>query len=652
MVDGVRKNSVTETCLLDAPEGQLQCAFVAAALPGRVVPASASLTIRVGRGLLHYHAARMTPLSRRRNGPPNLTQLTLSAALVTTLLAAACSRAVDPSIAVERAQVLLEERKVAEAARLLADTAQAFPQDPVVRIELGRVQIAAGEYSSAEGALQRALQLGAAADDVVVPLAESLMAQGQFENALELIAKPETHAAMLRFPLSVLYAECLLRLQNNDKRLITKAFVAAYRQRAAESASRAPNRDWRSADERLGRLEAEAPVVAAAYQHYSCKSSRPESLQVTTDDPRSPNDAPQRRVLRVGPGRDLKRPSDAARIAADGDIIEIDAAAYRGDVASWPQSNLLLRGIGGRPHLDARGRSANEQGIWVFSGSNIVVENIEFSGAKAASRNGSGIRFLGQNLTIRDCVFYDNENGVLTWNDPESDVLIERSVFYRNGYGDGQSHNIYVGQMRSFTLRFSYSHDSRKGHEVKSRARVNRVLYNGLADEDNGDSSYLVNFPEGGEAYVVGNVMRKGTLSDNPNAISYAEELPEIATGQLWVVNNSLLNSYPYGTFVRNAGSRPALVANNVIAGAPMLVLSGTGRETSNRSGPGPGLTDPVRMDFSLTEASPLIDAGTEEVSGLGPLPVPEFEYVHPAGGRPRQRVGPIDIGAQEFCGW
>ena len=45
-------------------------------------------------------------------------------------------------------------------------------------------------------------------------------------------------------------------------------------------------------------------------------------------------------VHRVGPAHALKLPSDAAKFAKSGDIVEIDAGVYSGDVAVWSQSNL------------------------------------------------------------------------------------------------------------------------------------------------------------------------------------------------------------------------------------------------------------------------------------------------------------------------
>jgi len=50
--------------------------------------------------------------------------------------------------------------------------------------------------------------------------------------------------------------------------------------------------------------------------------------------------ANQNRVIKVGAGFPILKPSSAASIAVDGDTIEILAGTYRGDVAVWRQNNL------------------------------------------------------------------------------------------------------------------------------------------------------------------------------------------------------------------------------------------------------------------------------------------------------------------------
>ena len=103
-------------------------------------------------------------------------------------------------------------------------------------------------------------------------------------------------------------------------------------------------------------------------------------------------------VLRVGAKRELKRPSAAAEIARDGDVIEIDAGIYDGDTAVWRQHRLTIRGVGGRAHLRADGAEAEDKGIWVVKGNDTTIESVEFSGARVRHENGAGIRLEGADL--------------------------------------------------------------------------------------------------------------------------------------------------------------------------------------------------------------------------------------------------------------
>ena len=119
------------------------------------------------------------------------------------------------------------------------------------------------------------------------------------------------------------------------------------------------------------------------------------------------------RIIQVGPTRALNVPSQAASVARAGDIIEIDAGNYVGDVTAWWADNLTIRGVGGRPRLLAAGMSAENKAIWVIKGRNAIVENIEFTEATGPNGNGAGIRAEGINLKVLNCYFHDNQEGIL-----------------------------------------------------------------------------------------------------------------------------------------------------------------------------------------------------------------------------------------------
>jgi hypothetical protein len=351
-------------------------------------------------------------------------------------------------------------------------------------------------------------------------------------------------------------------------------------------------------------------------------------------------------TLQVGPGKTYAVPSEAAAEASDGDVIEIDAGLYSGDVASWYAGGITIRGVGGMAHLDAAGENAEGKAIWVIKGDDVTVEYIEFSGATVPDQNGAGIRAEGSGLTIRHCSFHDNEEGILGG---AGEVLIEYSEFGNNGYGDGYSHNMYLsGNVTSFTLRFCYSHHARVGHIVKSRAQVNFILYNRLMDEGDGTSSYTLDLPNGGTSFVIGNLIQQGPATENSGIFAYAAEGATNPSSDLYVACNTFVNDRGSGTFISNRGPTAAVVVDNIFVGGG-AVLSGPGDLTANLETDDAGLVDRAGYDYHLAAGSPAIDAGTDPGTGGGRSLAPEFQYVHPAGAEPRAPVGAIDIGAYEF---
>ncbi|HEX8887506.1 MAG TPA: hypothetical protein VF797_23755, partial [Noviherbaspirillum sp.] len=69
-------------------------------------------------------------------------------------------------------------------------------------------------------------------------------------------------------------------------------------------------------------------------------------------------------TISVGPGKTFSAPCVAFGAARDGDIVEIDATgSYVGDVCGIYPSNLTIRGVNGRPKIDAGGRNSMGKGI-------------------------------------------------------------------------------------------------------------------------------------------------------------------------------------------------------------------------------------------------------------------------------------------------
>lgn len=359
-------------------------------------------------------------------------------------------------------------------------------------------------------------------------------------------------------------------------------------------------------------------------------------------------------TLSVGPGKAFAAPCAAAAAAKDGDVIEIDASGdYAGDVCQIAKNGLTLRGVGGRAKIPADGKQYGGKGTWVISGKDTTVENIELSGASVPDQNGAGIRQEGDNLTVRGCWFHDNENGILTGASASSEILIESSEFSNNGFGDGQSHNMYIGNVARFTLRASYSHDAKVGHLVKSRAARNYILYNRLTGES-GTSSYELDLPNAGTSFVIGNSFQQGNGTENPSLFGYGLEglTPGNPGHDLYLVNNTFVNERENGGTFLNVGAAietPAVLKNNLFVGKGTVTNQESAVLTTNLSDVDPRFVNAAAFDYHLQSGSPAIDRGTAPGKGGNEDLAPLAQYEHPESEIMRGGVGAIDVGAYEY---
>jgi len=366
-------------------------------------------------------------------------------------------------------------------------------------------------------------------------------------------------------------------------------------------------------------------------------------------------------TLTVGAGKSFATPCRAFAAAAAGDVIEIDAATpYVGDVCGIYQSNIVIRGVNGRPKIDAGGANAMGKGTWVVVGNGITVENVEMSGARVADRNGAALRLEGTGFTLRSSFLHDNENGVLANANTASDILIENSEFGFNGFGDGYSHNLYIGNVRSLTFRYNYSHDANVGHNLKSRAQTNTIVYNRFSSTPagqagSGQPSYEVDLPNAGIAYVIGNVIEQPSANQNPTMLAYGEEGATNPGQNLYVVNNTFLNDDgSRGTFIMvgSGVTTLALLQNNIFAGVGTMSTQASAIDRSNHRSLAPAFVDRANYDLRPAAGAPMIDAGTNPgTSTTGLSLVPAMQYRHRAAGDARSVNGALDIGAYEVAG-
>jgi len=347
-------------------------------------------------------------------------------------------------------------------------------------------------------------------------------------------------------------------------------------------------------------------------------------------------------TLVVGPGASITRIADAARVAHDGDTVEILSATYTGDIAVWTQKKITIRGLGNTPTLIADGQSAEGKAIWVFRDGDFVVENIAFSGARVADRNGAGIRFERGRMRVVHCRFTNNENGILTGNNPDSELIVEDSEFSTAPTDRGPfKHLLYVGRIARFSLQGTRIHHGYDGHLVKSRARENFIRYNLLYDGTGGSAAYELEFPNGGVAYVIGNVIGQSAETSNPVVIAYGAEGSAWPDSALYLSHNTLLSERTSGAWFLRVWSEwlppttSILAINNLTVGVGIFTLGAPGEYAGNF----PMLAlafddDRATLDFRLGSSSLVLGTGVEPPIVRGHSLAPDREFKLPVGTR------------------
>ncbi len=391
-------------------------------------------------------------------------------------------------------------------------------------------------------------------------------------------------------------------------------------------------------------------------------------------------------TYQVGPNR-AYRTIGGLPALNPGDAVEIDPATYN-EVKRWTRSGtaanpIVIRGVGdSRPVFDAAGLTVdgvlpNPRAVFQVEANYITLQNLEFRNARNGD-NGAGLRVTsGNNVTVTSCRITQCDMGIMS--DHNNNLVIESSEIASNGTAlyDGFSHNFYLGGTNT-TVRFCYIHDSLYGQNFKTRGHYTELLYNYIADSQDGELG-LVDAAEtaaaNSHAVMIGNiVVSKPRLSgyNSSRFIQFGQDSGGQHNGTLFAFNNTFVAGDGRIQFLTaNAAGAGIIAANNIFSSSGTITgTPGTGISGSNNwaqstgtipsgfantvSGTDPGFINLKGRNFHLTSTSGCRDKGLNMLSFLDGSAASGsgaalFEYVIHLKNRPRPKDTRIDIGAYEY---
>ncbi|WPZ03648.1 right-handed parallel beta-helix repeat-containing protein [Blastomonas marina] len=179
----------------------------------------------------------------------------------------------------------------------------------------------------------------------------------------------------------------------------------------------------------------------------------------------------------------------------------------------------------------------------VLRGQSSRIEGLVFSNIRVGDGNGAGIRLETGDLFVSQSWFRDSQQGILTANDANGDIVIDKSTFSRLGTCEnsaGCAHSIYIGDYGSLTVTRSRFEEGRGGHYVKSRAARIDLRDSSFDDARGQATNYMVDLPAGAVGRIANNWFVQGSNKENWSAfIAVAAEGGSNASEGLVIENNT-----------------------------------------------------------------------------------------------------------------
>ena len=201
-------------------------------------------------------------------------------------------------------------------------------------------------------------------------------------------------------------------------------------------------------------------------------------------------------TIRIAPGyhRDcaVQTAGRIAFVAAEPGTAVFDGVACEGKAA------LVLRGQGAR------------------------VDGLVFQNMRVPDGNGAGIRLETSDLEVVNSLFRTSEEGILTADDPEATLTIDRSTFSRLGRCDrglSCAHSVYTGIYGRVIVTRTRFEKGSGGHYLKTRAVTVDIRDNSFDDTQGTATNYMIDLPSGSVGRIADNLFVQGRDKENYSAL-------------------------------------------------------------------------------------------------------------------------------------
>jgi hypothetical protein len=227
----------------------------------------------------------------------------------------------------------------------------------------------------------------------------------------------------------------------------------------------------------------------------------------------------------------------AGELRAVPGVATVGAAHFRKPVLVVGQGTRIVR------------QSTEDKGTF------IVDANASFAGLDISGASGDGIgaafRHQSGDLLVRRTKIHDCENGLLgPARYVDCSLVVDDCDVFGNGTGAGQTHGLYVGEIRAFTCTNSRFRDTDIGHHIKSRALSTTIRDCQVGTDFAGNESYNIDVPQGGDVSVLRCHLRQGPKTDNDAMLNFGGERDPHPGGSL-IVTQTAFESTAAGTGIR-----------------------------------------------------------------------------------------------------